>query len=81
MWATEVEIFATATMLQTEIFVYASAGPHHKLLKFLRKGELSNDDHTSETHVNYDEWRVWLNIIVNDLTWIFKDMHEQLTHI
>ena len=38
VWATEVEIFATATMLQTEIFVYASAGPDHKWLKFLPKG-------------------------------------------
>ena len=34
VWATEVEIFATATMLQTAIFVYASAGPDHKWLKF-----------------------------------------------
>ena len=48
VWATEVEIFATATMLQTAICVYTSAGPDHKWLKFLPKGELSNDDHTSE---------------------------------
>ena len=37
VWATEVEIFAAATMLQTEIFVYASAGPGHKWLKFIPK--------------------------------------------
>ena len=48
VWATEIEIFATATMLQTAIFVYASAGPDHKWLKFLPKGELFNNDHTSE---------------------------------
>ena len=48
VWVTEVEIFATATMLQTAIFVYARAGPGHKWLKFLPMGELSNDDHSSE---------------------------------
>ena len=48
MWPTVVEIFAIATMLQTEIFVNAPAVPDHKWLKFLPKGELSNDDHTSE---------------------------------
>ena len=48
VWATEVEIFATATMLQTAIFVYAPAGPGHKWLKFLPMGELSNDDHSNE---------------------------------
>ena len=38
VWATEVEIFTTATMLQTAIFVYASVGPDHNWLKFLSKG-------------------------------------------
>ena len=39
VWATEVELFATATMRQTEIFAYASAGPDHKWMKVLRKRE------------------------------------------
>ena len=45
---TEVKIFATATMLQTQICVYTPACPGYKWLKLLSNGEVPIDNHANE---------------------------------
>ena len=48
VWATEVELFAAATTLNTMIYTDAPAGPVYKWLKLLPKGGIINGKYSVE---------------------------------